>query len=92
MLKLKEQARKTASDRKTGIIASKGETRVSLKQSPGGVGLTIDNSIRHTTMKDGKKTPANSGKIIDHSTAAGITETEESIKKAQFLISDMSTS
>jgi hypothetical protein len=75
-MKEKERARMTNANRVSGGIvlpSPKGDTRVSLKFAGNNV---ADTTIRRT-QRDAKteklvKTPANSAKIIDNSTAAGI--------------------
>jgi hypothetical protein len=77
-MKEKEKARKTNGNRASGGVAipsPKGDTRVSLKV--GGVGLNVNGSSSRRTLKEGAsekpvKTPANSNKLLDNSTAAGI--------------------
>ena len=91
-MKEKEKARKTNANRASGGVAipsPKGDTRVSLKF--GGVGLNVNDSSSLRTLKEGAseklvKTPASSNKLLDNSTAAGISHmgdvTAKSSKKA----------
>lgn len=78
-MKEKEKARKTKSSNRTsaGIpqLLQKIDTRTSLKQA--GVGLFANDTGSRRTLKEGKseklvKTPANSNKLADNSTVAGI--------------------
>lgn len=93
-MKEKEKARKTNANRTSGGGAlvqpsPKGDSRVSLKV--GGIGLNVNESSSRRTLREGKteklvKTPANSNKLIDNSTVAGISHmndvTAKSHKKA----------
>ena len=93
-MKEKEKARKTNANRVSGgisIPSPKGDTRASVKF--GGVGLKANDSSSLKTLKEGAgasekqvKTPANSNKLFDNSTAAGISQmgdmTAKSSKKA----------
>ena len=92
-MKEKEKARKTNANRVSGGVSMpspKGDTRASVKF--GGVGLKANDSSSLKTLKEGGasekhvKTPANSNKLFDNSTAAGISQmgdmTAKSSKKA----------
>jgi hypothetical protein len=88
VLKEKERARKTTNAASRGttafqvIAAGKatsggggGDTRTSMKYA--GIGLAPADNGSRRTLKEGKneksvKTPANSNKLFDNSTAAGI--------------------
>lgn len=79
-MKEKEKGRQTGKNRTSAgfsspIAKGSGDTRTSLKNY--GVGLLINDSGTRRTLKDGAsdklvKTPANSNKLIDNSTSAGI--------------------
>ena len=81
-MKEKEKVRKTNANRVSGGVATpspKDDTRASIKFS-GGVGLKANDRSSLRTLKEvgasekHVKTPANSNKLFDNSTAAGISQ------------------